>query len=218
MNAPKDIKLYNSQSVDAMLRTVRSQDLPYVEKFLFCNFGPFLIPLMLRANNITAEEKIKAKEKIYEIFRQADELLDANCRGLTDPCSLFGLPKPTAADITFACLASPILMPPQLEGLMPSYETLQAILPDTRPEFAGCVELAEFAQELRKNFSSAQFCLSLYNKFRFQTGDAGLSTKVDNNFTVVQPRTAQYFSNQSSIMSKIVPKKNADPNSCRPIR
>ena len=195
----------NSQSVEFMLQSIREQDVPAVEKFLFCNFGSrFLLPVMVRANGISAGDKQRAKETIRSLFRRMDALLRSNRSSSNGTSSSFllGTQQMTAADITFASLAAPILLPPQMEKLLPSFSAMEGVVgtgsgpSGTRPlEFAGvggasvpshgqvsrqeavgCVDQADFARELRNKHISAQLCLRLYEHYRWPASPSASSS------------------------------------------
>lgn len=249
---PRNSASINTQSVQFMLQQIRLQDVPLVEKFLFCNFGPkYLVPLMLRANRVSASEKQRAKQTIRDLFSRMDTLLQASNSRRTPSCPqcfLLGTQHLTAADITFASLAAPVLMPPQMNLLLPRFSAMEGVIGE---ETAGCVELADFARELRNKHISAQLCLHLYENHRFppppssaaataqeQVPASSSSYDTEGEYdkliispgpvppppepAVVHPKTAQRRKEEarcpSSFLARLGSRRPRNPTSCRPER
>lgn len=235
-----DSKNVNIRSVDFMLRNIANQDVPAIEKFLFCNFGSkYVVPLMLKFNSVSAKEKEQAKKQIHAIFQLVDDMLHQN--SVTDASGvqhkfLLGTSHMTAVDITFAALAAPVLMPAQMDGLLLSLDTMKGVSAE-RVDSVGCTKLAEFARELRSKYISAQYCLHLYENYRFPSSGvnhlegqhaeedferlvvtSSSSSSESTKRRVVTPRTAAHLAREAGGLNKWIPKKFVDPNSCRPER
>ncbi|MGI8504443.1 MAG: glutathione S-transferase family protein [Hassallia sp.] len=81
-------------------------NVPFWEKALFPVVYPFMRQLVRQAYNVNAESSAQAYEQIHSIFEKVNELL-ADGRTYLVGDSL------TAADITFAALAAPVISPPE---------------------------------------------------------------------------------------------------------
>lgn len=82
------------------------QGVPFIERILFPVFFPFMRKLLQKTFNITPETSVKAYQEIQSIFATVSELLaDGRTYLVGDNFS--------AADITFAALAAPVLQPPE---------------------------------------------------------------------------------------------------------
>jgi hypothetical protein len=155
----------NAKSLDVFLNNVVAlDDLPFVEKALFRMLGKrFIVPLMIKYNGISGEEVLQARDKICEVFQFMDQLVPPPS-STSSGKFLFGSEQLTAADITFAALAVPILLPTQTEPLVGSLRLCDSFGPtDNAP---GCSEIAFLAKDLRKKHRSAQYALHLYEKYR----------------------------------------------------
>ncbi len=94
-----------------------------VERFLVKQFGAHIVPIMTRNNGISAAAREDGLRSIKEVLGVADDMLQraadqtkANNQ-LDKDVFLFGTDKPTAADIAFAALTLPVLLPPQTQHL-----------------------------------------------------------------------------------------------------
>jgi len=164
----------NRGAVDLFVENATSEKLavPAVERWILRLGKSFLVPLMIKANRVDATVCRAAVTKIHEVFSRMDALLEAN----NPTCSvdaggfLFGTPQPTAADIAFAALSIPIVLPPQTDSLFPSLESLDQ-QGDSLP--IGCLQMRSFAHNIRNTYKSAQFVLDLYARHRFpsRSGD-----------------------------------------------
>ena len=93
------------------------QGVPSVERALFPVVFPIMQNVARRAMNINAESAAKAYEQIKSIFENVSELLaDGRTYLMGDSFS--------AADITFAALAAPAVMPPEHTVKPPSMQEL----------------------------------------------------------------------------------------------
>ena len=174
-----------------------------VEKVLFQVLGKrFIVPLMIKANHVHANESVKATEKIREIFTKMDALLAKNNpTGDVHNKFLLGTEKITAADIAFASFAACVLFPPQTARLFPALTELHSLVQPTSANelFTACgaTNLVNFAQELRAKYRSAQYVRDLYAAQRFRVHPPGYSVtrpegakSMDSNVMVrkVEPR------------------------------
>lgn len=81
-------------------------NVPFLEKALFPVVYPFMRQLVRKAYNVNAESSAQAYEQIQSIFEKVNELLaDGRTYLVGDSLS--------AADITFAALAVPVISPPE---------------------------------------------------------------------------------------------------------
>jgi glutathione S-transferase len=127
-----------------LLRGMMSRGVPQSEASFLPVIMPILIPVIRRALRITPESAQRSLEKVFEIFQEVDTRLKDGRRFLISE-------RLTAADITFASLASPILLPagcraayPKLDELPSAMREVALRLRDTK---AGRFALNLFSQE-----------------------------------------------------------------------
>lgn len=77
--------------------------------------------LMRRSMKIDREGAGRSRERVLAVFREVAELLSDGRRYLTGD-------RFTAADLTFAALAAPVVLPPEYGCPMPAFETLSTTL------------------------------------------------------------------------------------------
>lgn len=83
-----------------------TQNVPFLEEALFPVVYPFMRPVVRKAYNVNAESSAQAYEQIQSIFEKVNQLLaDGRTYLVGDSLS--------AADITFAALAAPVISPPE---------------------------------------------------------------------------------------------------------
>lgn len=82
------------------------QGVPFIEGALFPVVFPAMRSVVRRGFNITAESAAQAYEQIKSIFEQVSELLSNGRTHLIGDSF-------SAADITFAALAAPVVLPPE---------------------------------------------------------------------------------------------------------
>jgi glutathione S-transferase len=81
-------------------------NVPFLEKALFPIVYPFMRQLVRKAYNVNVESSAQAYEQIQSIFEKVNQLLaDGRTYLVGDSLS--------AADITFAALAAPVISPPE---------------------------------------------------------------------------------------------------------
>jgi glutathione S-transferase len=131
-------------SKPALLRAVWCRGVPKLESFVM----PLLIPVARRlvrsAYKVTAEGARRSLERVRESFRLVDQRL-ADGKGY-----LVG-GRFTAADLTFAALAAPALLPMECRAVHPAFEDLstdmQQEIAGFRETMAGKFALRMFARE-----------------------------------------------------------------------
>jgi hypothetical protein len=166
----------NTATLRAFLRNCTRQDVPYVEKGILKVLGRrFIVPLMCKANGIHHGVAGPALANIHTVFQRMDELLaQHNPSGNVLRGFLLGTEAITAADITFAALAAPILLPCETNTLFSSLEDVSRLAGIPHSEGARCS--LSLAQHLRSRYKSAQFVLDLYRYQRFKSAAAVSST------------------------------------------
>jgi glutathione S-transferase len=118
---------------------------PLWERKLTHPLFPAIRLLMQRAMKITAEGAARSREKLNTAFASVTERLSDGRRYLVGD-------RFSAADLTFASLAAPVLLPPQYGHLLPAASELPT-------EYAGLVE------QLRAT-PAGRFALRLYAEDR----------------------------------------------------
>ncbi|MCV3211933.1 glutathione S-transferase family protein [Plectonema radiosum NIES-515] len=89
-----------------LIQSKWTQGVPFFEEALFPVIYPLMRPVVRKAFNINSESATQAYEQINSIFNQVNELLaDGRTYLVGDSFS--------AADITFAALAAPVISPPE---------------------------------------------------------------------------------------------------------
>jgi glutathione S-transferase len=167
----------NAGMVDDFLHSCVQHDVPLIEKVILKAVGKsFLVPRMCQANNVNSSVVPSALSSIHAVFQAADQLLTANnLSGSAAHSFLLGTERISAADITFASLAAPLLMPPQTASIFTSLPKLQALA--EQPHCEGARVSLKLAQELRARYKSAQYVLDLYAQQRFLVNPPELSVK-----------------------------------------
>ena len=164
--SPTDDTNLNAKSLETFLACIYDQDIPMVEQILFRLLGKRqLVPLMVRYNAVSSRDMSGAVAKIHEVFGLVDSLLPEHACG-TSGRFLLGSSDLTAADVAFASLAVPVLLPPQTESLFGSLRLYDSFT--TRDNAVGCSNIAALAKTLRKKYRSAQYALHIYENFRLQ--------------------------------------------------
>jgi glutathione S-transferase len=129
-----------------LMRSLWCQGVPPVENILFPIVFPQMRSLARKGYNITADSATSSLNQIRRLFEKVNKLLELDGRSyLVGNCF-------SAADLTFACLVAPILLPPEYGG-----KTLDL------HEFPD--EMAVVHQELRETLAGA-FVLRLFREKR----------------------------------------------------
>ena len=129
-----------------LMRKLWCEGVPSVERILFPIVFPQVRSIARRNYNITAQSAASSLNQIRRLFEKVNKLLELDGRSyLVGNCF-------SAADLTFACLVAPILIPPEYGG-----KTLDL------HEFPN--EMAVVHQELRTTPAGA-FVLRLFREER----------------------------------------------------
>jgi glutathione S-transferase len=96
---------------------------PAAERGLAQVMFPQFAWLLRRGLRMTAESIERSRVRVQNIFAEVAQHLAQGARYLVAD-------RLTAADVTFACLASPVVLPPQYGGVYPRWEALPRDLQD----------------------------------------------------------------------------------------
>jgi glutathione S-transferase len=127
-----------------LLRSLWSRGVPRVEASLV----PLIVPLARRlvrtSYKITAEAAQRSLERVRSVFREVDARLSDGRQYLTGE-------RFTAADLTFAALAAPMLLPAECRAVQPVFDEVPAVMRDEilrlRDTRAGRFALQMYSQE-----------------------------------------------------------------------
>lgn len=127
-----------------LLRSVWSRGLPWHEAAVLPMIIPLVRGLVRSVYQITPESANYSLGRVRDIFRQVDEHLGDGRRFLVGE-------RFTAADLTFAALAAPALLPVECRAMLPGFDAvtpamLQVVL-SLRDTDAGRFALRLFSQE-----------------------------------------------------------------------
>jgi glutathione S-transferase len=129
-----------------LMRSLWCEGVPPVENILFPIVFPQMRSLVRKSYNITADSATSSLNQIRRLFEKVNKLLELDGRSyLVGNCF-------SAADLTFACLVAPILLPPEYGGKSLSLHEF----PD---------EIAVVHQELCETLAGA-FVLRLFREER----------------------------------------------------
>jgi glutathione S-transferase len=128
-----------------LLREIMSRGVPRVEARLLPVMMPIVIPLIRAALRITPESAQRSKLRVQEVFAEVEARLGDGRRYLVGD-------RFSAADLTFAALASPSLLPVQCGA---SYPPIDNVPPGMREE----------VRRLRDT-EAGRFALRLYSQER----------------------------------------------------
>jgi glutathione S-transferase len=127
-----------------LLRSVWSRGVPRFEASLLSMVTPLARRLVRSAYNITPESAQRSLQRIQGVFRQVDERLSNGRRFLVGE-------RFTAADLTFAALAAPVLFPVECRAVHPALDAVPAAMREQvfrlRDTDAGRFALRLFSQE-----------------------------------------------------------------------
>ncbi len=132
---------------DPMLVPTVTAGVGRLERALFRATRPAVVALMRRAMRIDAAGAERSRGKLEEVLQGAEERLSEGARYLVGD-------RFTAADLTFAALYGPLVMPPEygFEGL-PALEELpppmRALVDEARARPAGAFALRLYREERR---------------------------------------------------------------------
>jgi len=160
---------YNNGSTHFFINACsRDKTVPLLERLLFRLLGmKFIVPLMIKANNINAEERDKAWDIIKKVLIKVDGILAQQRLNNEEDLFLLGTKCPTAADYTFAAFCMPLLLPIETKSLFASIEDLEMLSKSCIPDqVVGCTKLASAARELLSEHPSARYAVALYRNHR----------------------------------------------------
>ena len=127
-----------------LLRRMMSRGVPRFEAIVLPLLVPILVPLIRAAFRITPDSAERSRQRVHEVFREVDELLRDGRRFLVGD-------RFTAADLTFAALSSPVLLPAGCGASYPHVDAVPVAMRDEilrlRESAAGRFALRLYAQE-----------------------------------------------------------------------
>jgi len=116
----------------SLLRRAMSRGVPRAERALLPVILPYAKRLIRTRLKITAASVARSAERVREVFRQVESRLGDGRAFLVGDAL-------TAADITFASLAAPVLFPPGYRGALPALEELPTAVQHEVAGFRNCV-------------------------------------------------------------------------------
>ena len=131
-----------------LLRSLWARNVPWLEARLLPVITPLAIRLVYAAYRITPESAQRSLERVRSVFRQVDQQLSDGRKFLTGD-------RFTAADLTFAALAAPVLLPVECRAVQPTLETVPAAMRE---------EILRF-----RNTDAGRFALRLFSQERGRT-------------------------------------------------
>ncbi len=126
------------------IRSLWARGVPPLEASVLSVITPLVRRLVRMGYKITPENAQRSLERVRGVFRQVDELLSDRRRFLAGE-------RFTAADLTFAALAAPVLLPVECRAVQPSLDDVPAAMREEilgfRETDAGRFALRMFSQE-----------------------------------------------------------------------
>ncbi len=126
------------------LRSLWARGVPPLEASLIRVITPLVRRLVRMGYKITPENAQRSLERVRGVFRQVDELL-------SDGRQFLAGERFTVADLTFAALAAPVLLPAECRAVQPALDDVPAAMREEILRFretdAGRFALRMFAQE-----------------------------------------------------------------------
>ena len=136
-----------------LLRSLWSREAPWFEARLVPVFTPLARRLVRAAYNVTPESAQRSLGRVRDVFREVDRYLNDGRRFLTGDCF-------TAADLTFAALAAPVLFPVECRAVLPALEAVPVPMREEvlrlRNTVAGRFGLRLFSQERGCTLATAE--------------------------------------------------------------
>ena len=130
-----------------LLRRMMSRGVPWLEASLLPLMMPIIVPLVRSAFRITPDSAQRSLERVRVVFDDVSERLDDGRRFLVGE-------RFSAADLTFAALASPVLLPAGCGAAYPAADDAPATMREEvlrlRDTAAGQFAMRLYAQERRR--------------------------------------------------------------------
>ncbi len=127
-----------------LLRSLWSSEAPQLEATLLPLLAPLVRRLVRAAYKITPESAQRSLDRVRSVFS------DVN-RHLSDGRPFLAGNRFTAADLTFAALAAPVLFPAECRAVLPALDAVPVPMREEVMQFrntvAGCFALRLFSQE-----------------------------------------------------------------------
>jgi glutathione S-transferase len=128
------------------LRRMMARGVPRFEALLLPAIMPIVVPLIRKAFRIAPDSARRSLQQVREVFVEVDALLSDGRRFLVGD-------RFSAADLTFAALASPVLLPPGCGASYPALDEVPAAMREQslrlRDSAAGRFALRLYAEERR---------------------------------------------------------------------
>ncbi|HVE88649.1 MAG TPA: glutathione S-transferase family protein [Burkholderiaceae bacterium] len=126
------------------MRSLWARGVPPIEASVIQVITPMVRRLVRMAYKITPENAQRSLERVHGEFRHVDGLLSSGRRFLVGD-------RFTAADMTFASLAAPVLLPPECRAVQPALDAVPSEMREEILRFretdAGRFALRMFSQE-----------------------------------------------------------------------
>jgi len=136
-----------------LLRSVWSRGVPRLEASLVPVIAPLARRLVRAAYRITPEGAQRSLERVQGVFREVDERLSNRRQFLVRD-------RFTAADLTFAALAAPVLFPVECRAVHPALDAVPAAMREEalrlRDTDAGRFALRMFSKERGSSSTAPQ--------------------------------------------------------------
>ncbi len=136
-----------------LLTSLWSRDVPRMEAIIFRAIAPVIRRLIGAAYKITPDSAQRSLERVHDVFRHVEDILSDGRRFLTGE-------RFTAADLTFAALAAPALLPGECRAVQPVLEDLPAAMREEvlrlRNTISGEFALRLFSQERGRSYVRSQ--------------------------------------------------------------
>jgi glutathione S-transferase len=137
-----------------LLTSLWSRGVPWREALLLRGITPVVRRLVRAAYKITPESAQRSLDRVRGVFRHVEEQLSDGRRFLTGECF-------TAADLTFAALAAPVLLPGECRAVQPALDDLPPAMREEvlrlRNTVGGQFALRLFSEE-RGSLSATPHC------------------------------------------------------------
>ena len=167
----------NKLSIDYFIR-LSTEGAPPLEQFLFRILAKSsVVGVMTKANKISIERTVRAKQVILNEFKHLDEVFSKNKDKNENLLSmgafrckkyLMGTNHPTAADIALSALSIPLLMPDAAHHIFGSLEEIENFVVTNGngdSQTAGLQRIIELTKQLRET-QTGQMVLDIYRVHR----------------------------------------------------